>query len=287
MRKRILIYQVDAFTSVPLAGNPAGVVLDADDLPPDLRQRIAREMNCSETAFVASERNGVYHVRYYTPQTEVDLCGHATIGALHALHEQRGVVGDVVIDTNVGSLPARIEHDGQVWMRQASPAFRDVDAQSQKEMLDALGVRETDVPKNLPLALAYTGLWDIMVPVSTRQILLDLAPNMAVLEAVSRRFGAASVHVYTFDTVEPSSTLHARDFSPAVGVPEDPHTGTASGALAALLVHSGIVQPSNYVFEQGWSVRRPGLIHVQVDDAMQVSVGGRATTVITGDMVID
>ncbi|WAH37653.1 PhzF family phenazine biosynthesis protein [Alicyclobacillus dauci] len=276
------LYQVDAFTETPFNGNPAGVVLDAGQITPDIRQKIARELNCSETAFVTQTGQTTFRFRYYTPETEVDLCGHATIATLHTLHEQSGLTGEILVNTNVGDLPMRIEADGTAWMRQAAPQYRDIDETTKSRILDSLGLTKDELDANLPFGLAFTGLWDIMLPLPTRQSVHALQPNFDALAKVSKQLGAASVHIYAFDPVDQQSTLHTRDFSPAVGVNEDPHTGTANGALGALLVHHGVLKPGQFIFEQGWSIGRPGHILVEVTPDMQVFVGGRAVTTITG-----
>ncbi|EJY94482.1 phenazine biosynthesis protein PhzF family [Alicyclobacillus hesperidum URH17-3-68] len=284
--REVEIFQVDAFTKDPFLGNPAGVVLDADDLTSEMRQCIAREMNCSETVFVVHLGEHHYDFRYYTPATEVDLCGHATIAALHLLREWSEVIGDLLVETNVGRLRMRIEDSGMVWMEQAKPQFRDLEQVEKAQILEALGMSANDVARELPFAMASTGLWQVMVPVASRRTLLALEPRIDQLGVVSRQLGAACVHLYARDPVAPESAAHTRDFAPAVGVAEDPHTGTATGALAALLVHRGITEPGRHVFEQGWSVKRPGHIWAEINstDLSSVWVGGEAVTVLRGEM---
>lgn len=282
--RKISVLQVDAFSQVPFAGNPAGVVLEADGLDETVMQSIAAEMNCSETAFVSSGPSGL-RFRYFTPAVEVDLCGHATIAALHALGQQ-GVVGELQVKTNVGVLNMSIGQDGTCWMEQAEPQFRPVDSDQLVTVAGLLGLSREQIQSDIPLGLAYTGLWDLMVPVKDLHTLRTIRPDFDGLEKLNRQQGAASTHVYTFQTERQGSTLHARDFSPAVGVPEDPHTGTASGALGAWLVHQGVLKPGEHVFEQGWSVGRPGFIHVSLSENREVRVGGYAATVLRGEIFL-
>ncbi|GMA64491.1 PhzF family phenazine biosynthesis protein [Alicyclobacillus fastidiosus] len=275
----IEVSQVDAFTTTPFHGNPAGVVLNAKGIEPTMRQQIARELNCSETVFIEQGVTGRFKFRYYTPATEVDLCGHATVAALHTLYETYHLSGDILVETNVGMLPMRMEEDGTVWMRQADPQFCELDGAMRAAVVRALRVEDTDVHPSLPFELAFTGLLDILVPLKKLDTLHQLAPQFDMLSSICRELGAASVHVYTTETVGAESTVHARDFSPAVGVNEDPHTGTANGALGASLVRAGVIEPKRHVFEQGWSIGRPGHILVEVTQDMAVSVGGKAVTV--------
>lgn len=286
--KQANVLQVDAFTVNPFAGNPAGVVLDATGLDVGMMQKIAREMNCSETAFVLSSPDGSLRFRYFTPETEVDLCGHATIAAMHALHAERGLSGTTVVQTNVGRLEMEVTPEGVVWMEQAQPQFKELPKDMVSIIADYLGMSVEEIRTDIPLGLAYTGLWDLMVPIRNLNVLQSLKPNLTKLAQLNQQQGAASTHVYCFETEQSDSTLHARDFSPAVGVPEDPHTGTASGALGAWLVNLGVLQPGTFTFEQGWSVGRPGLILVEVSkDPLAVKVGGRAVVVLKGVMTLE
>lgn len=286
MNHSIEVYQVDAFTTTPFYGNPAGVVLHADQLSTGVRQNIARELNCSETIFISARGQNEYTFQYFTPTTEVDLCGHATIAGLHMLHQALQIEGSIQAVTNVGELPMRIDADGSLWMKQAHPQSQKVPEDKQDQIFRALNISKALKDPKLPLALSFTGLWDIVVPLKSRADLMQLQPDLHTLAEISRELGAASVHVYTMDVVEQTSTVHARDFSPAVGVAEDPHTGTANGALAALLVHEGVLQPNRFTFEQGWSVGRPGHIFVEVTENMDVFVGGRAVTVMQAKMAL-
>ncbi|SIS50473.1 PhzF family phenazine biosynthesis protein [Alicyclobacillus vulcanalis] len=285
--REIEVFQVDAFTEEPFTGNPAGVVIDGGELPRDLRQRIAREMNCSETAFVVQYERDRFRFQYHTPEAEVDLCGHATIAALHLLRERQDIIGDIVVETRAGLLPMRIDEKGPVWMRQAEPKFRDVPDDARRALLAALAMEEGDLADELPFALASTGIWQVMVPIKSRDRLFALAPDQLRLREVSRSLGAICVHVYALDPAEAPAVAVARDFAPAVGVAEDPHTGTAAGALASLLVDRGIVAAERELaFEQGANLGRPGLIlaRVEAGPPMRTWVGGHAVTMLRGEM---
>ncbi len=198
-------------------------------------------------------------MRYFTPAVEVDLCGHATIAGLSALAEAGKLAGKTTVETNAGILQMEVRADGSAWMRQARPQFRALPEEQQPFVAKLLGMSADRMVQEIPLGLSYTGLWDLMVPVDNLDTLQSLSPAMPELATFNRELGVASTHVFCMETKTETATLHARDFSPAVGVPEDPHTGTASGALGAWLVHQRILEPGEYVFEQGWSVGRARL----------------------------
>jgi PhzF family phenazine biosynthesis protein len=290
---------VDAFTTEPLAGNVAGVVPDATGLSDDQLARIAAELGASETAFVtpAATTDGIetgYRVRYFTPSAEVDLCGHATVAAFAARFDDGAIdAGEHPIHTNAGTFSVRVTDTGRVWMRQDAPRVTPVDVDLDR-LATALGVDAAalrDVGADLPAAVASTGLPFLVVPVNFLERLTDADPDHAAVEALSDEFDVAGVYAFTFDTLSASATLHGRAFAPAVGVPEDPVTGTASGAAAGYLRTVDAFDgdpPDEFVLEQGHVLDRPGRVHVRLteptdaaaDDAVRVSVGGDAVVAL-------
>ncbi|PSP56601.1 PhzF family phenazine biosynthesis protein [Halobacteriales archaeon QS_1_67_19] len=280
--------QVDAFTTEPFAGNAAGVVPNADDLDADQMQSIAAELAVSETAFFAESDAADRRVRYFTPTTEVDLCGHATI-ASHAHLVADGVIdpGTHSLETNVGVLDIEVEADGPVWMTQDAPEIREADLDYDR-VADALGIDRAaleDVGADFPLAVASTGLPFLVVPVNFLEHVSDMDPDFGAVEAISEEVDATGIYAFTFDALETDSTLHGRMFAPGAGVPEDPVTGTASGATGAYLREYEAFDgefPDEMRFEQGHFVDRPGYVRVRVGD--EVRVGGRAATALDGDL---
>lgn len=318
--KTIDIYQVDAFTDVPFGGNPAGVVPDAAGLDEREMQLIAREMNVSETAFVlpATEPGANLRVRFFTPANEVDLCGHATIGTFYLLAATGrltitpGTTMTIHQQTGAGVLPVDITAtaDGgteAVMMTQTTPKFWqpivDIDTVAR-----ILGLDRGEITG--PVQAVSTGLPDLIVPVKDLAALRHMDPDMPALAKYCAQYGIIGVHPFTFETIERGSTVHCRDFAPAVGIIEEAATGTASGALGAYLVQHGLVRPSvghatqdsshgsahegapggafTITCEQGHMLGRPSLIRVEVTGSPgrieQVRVGGRAVIVLSGKM---
>lgn len=278
--------QVDAFTAEPLTGNAAGVVPDAEDLSDEQMRAIARELSLSETAFLLPSSEADRRIRYFTPTREVDLCGHATIGS-HAFLAEEGVidVGTHTLETNVGVLDVEVREDGSVWMSQAAPEVRRVDLDYER-VGDALGIDPAamrDVGADLPFAVATTGLPFLVVPVNFLSHVGNADPDMKAVEALCEEVGATGIYAFTFDALGPDAALHGRMFAPLAGVPEDPVTGTASGAVGAYLVREATFEEGEeMVFEQGHFMDRPGEVHVVVDGT--VRVGGHAATALYGTL---
>ena len=282
------IYQVDAFADAAFGGNPAGVVPDARGLDVPTMQRIAREMALSETAFILPpEGDGDYRVRFFTPTDEVDLCGHATVAAFHLLAELGELEPPVRLrqETGAGLLEVHTATDGKVMMAQRLPTIEP--CPQVRELAALLG---TDAISG-EVQIVSTGLPDIIIPMRDRESLWALRPRLSELGDFCREHGVISVHAFSFDTVEEESTVHCRDFSPAVGVNEESATGTASGATAAYLAHHRLVPWSPRMvmqLEQGHILGRPSLIEAVIttagDEITGVEVGGCAYTVLKGTL---
>ncbi|OYR54554.1 PhzF family phenazine biosynthesis protein [Halorubrum halodurans] len=292
---------VDAFTDDPLAGNVAGVVPDAAGLDGDRMRRIAAELGASETAFLTPvEEDGDgdaadRRIRYFTPTDEVDLCGHATVASYASLFADGAIdAGEHVLRTNVGDLPITVTESGRVWMRQEPPTVETVDpADLDADRLgSALGIDPAalrDVGADLPVAVASTGLPFLVVPVNFLERLGEADPDMRAVEELSAEFDAAGVYAFTFDALEADSTLHGRTFAPAVGVPEDPVTGTASGAVGGYLRAVDAFEgdfPEEIRCEQGHFLDRPGHVRVRVEEGEGGAEDGDVTVAVGGDAVV-
>ena len=280
---------VDAFAAEPLAGNVAGVVPDASDLSGEQMQAVARELGASETAFVRSSDSADRRLRFFSPEQEIDLCGHATVAAHAHLHESDAIgAGEHTVETNVGDLAIEIEADGTVWMTQDHPRIERVDVDYDR-LGSALGIDPAalrDVGADAPTAVASTGLPFLIVPVNFLQNLGAADPDLGAVEALADEHDAAGVYAFTFDALDAESTLHARSFAPSVGIAEDPATGTAAGACGAYLREIGAFDdfPDEMRFEQGHFLDRPGEVRVRV--AGDVRVGGRAVTSLDGRLAV-
>jgi trans-2,3-dihydro-3-hydroxyanthranilate isomerase len=289
---------IDAFAAEPLAGNAAGVVPDADGLDAERMGAIARELSASETAFLTDDADADvdHRIRYFTPEQEVDLCGHATIASLVHLHDEGELdAGAGRLRTNAGVVDVEVTEDGVAWMGTGEPSVEVVDLDYERAG-EALGIDPAalqDVGADLPAAVATVGLPFLIVPVNFLEHLGGAAPDMDAVEALAAEHGATGVYAFTFDALEAASTLHARMWAPGAGVPEDPVTGTASGACGAYLhaVDAFDDPPREMRFEQGHFVDRPGIVRVEVGsggdgDGDDVRVGGRAVTALDGSLVV-
>lgn len=300
-----IIYQVDAFTDIPFGGNPAGVVPDAAGLTDRQMQQIAREMNVSETAFVTKQKGGTadFHVRFFTPTQEVDLCGHATIGAFFVLAKKGYIEGDGAVKivkqkTGAGILPVEIYFEthevAHIYMTQAKPQFV-FSVQNKKELAEIMGIKETDIGlegiEATPQGIS-TGLPDIILPVKSLDVLKNIRPDWNALAAYSNRLGVVGVHAFSLETEDKGSSLACRNFAPAVGINEEAATGTSNGALGAYLIQNDIILwagEHTLLCEQGYYMDRPSKIMVKLEGSKEdliVKVGGKAVITLEGVMMV-
>lgn len=300
--RQFRLYQVDAFTREKFAGNPAGVIPNADGLTDEEMQKIARELNNSETAFVfrPDQDGGDVHVRFFTPTREVPLCGHATIAAhyVRALENNLGTVR-VFQKTGVGVLPVdivRTAEDYEIEMTQGAIEFGTV---LEGDVLDALllglGITPADLSGGGPVQIVSTGYSKVMVGIWDKAKLHALKPDMERLVSVSHAIGCNGFYVFTMEAPESGALVHGRMFAPASGIPEDPVTGNANGPLGAYLVRYGLVKPEGDVFTfcalQGEAMKRAGAVCVRVkiadNEPSEVSVSGSAVVVFKTELVLE
>ena len=256
--KEVIIYQIDSFTKEKFKGNPAGVVLNAENMTSEEMQLIARELNNSETAFVFKpdnqKENFDYQVRYFTPTTEVPSCGHATIAALYAKAQEDQLDScTVAIHTQIGILPIHIEredNDYLITMTQGkfelSPAF---DTSITQRIVLALGLTMDDLEEKCPVQIASTGHSKVMIGIKNNRTLNHLVPDLTALAKLSKEIGCNGYFVFTFDTDEKEILTNGRMFAPTIGITEDPVTGNANGPLGGYLIQNKIIETADGIFE--------------------------------------
>ena len=270
---------VDAFTDHPFGGNPAGVVLlEGDTFPKEeLMLQIAGELRYSETAFVRRDSEREYTVRYFTPKSEVELCGHATIATFSLLYKLQLTKGECICHTKAGDLSIKVGE--KVLMQMATPSIvatiEDID-----EIYRALGVK--DYHPNLSVQIAYSGLSDIMIPIADVTTLNALQPDMNAIAAITQRYKAVSFHVFAFGN--DGYTAHVRDFAPLYDIPEESATGTANAALTHYLQQNGrIPSVGDFTFLQGEAMGRPSVVAVRIVSDGTLYVGGTAYVLASGE----
>ncbi len=280
-----LYHLVDVFTDVPFGGNPLAVFPLADGLTDALMQTIAKELNLSETAFVmpATDARCDYRVRIFTPDMELPMAGHPTVGTAFVLQRQ-GVItapSRVTFQEGVGPVPVELALDGDkvaVTMAQPLPAFG-AEYDDRAVIADMLSLTEDDLLPDCPVQAVSTGVPFVYVPVKSLDAIGRASVKVDVWQHLLADGPAPHVYAFTLETVHDTSTVHSRMFAPLMGIPEDPATGAASGPLGAYLVRYGLAKPGVIINEQGIEMGRPSEITIGIDTDGEaftgVRVGGR------------
>ena len=295
MKNTYRIYQIDSFSNKKFFGNPAGVVYKADGLTEVDMQRIARELNNSETAFIFSSDSKEYdvHVRFFTPLREVPICGHATIAAHYVIALENNFKEKTCIrqKTGAGILPVEIEpidNSYNVIMTQGKVEFGDIiNGKNLDRLVSALGIDNDDLIKEAPVQIVSTGHSKVMIGIKDYKQLHNLRPDMKELNKLSDIINCNGYFVFTFDSKEKDILLKGRMFAPAIGIEEDPVTGNANGPVGAYIVKYNLVKIENdnlkFSAKQGMSIDREGTInvnvHIENSEPVKVQVSGTATVV--------
>lgn len=294
------LFHIDAFTTTLFKGNPAGVVLDADGLDAPQMQALARELKHSETAFVMAPQDGSHdvYIRYFTPATEVPICGHATIAAHYARAVALGLDStELRQKTGAGVQAIRVEAGAggayQILMRQGPPSFSEpLPAAERRALAWALGLDQNCFEPALPLQIVSTGHSKVMLPLRAGVALDAIRPDHAALSALSAEIGCNGY--FPFQLRACGRATDGRMFAPAIGIPEDPVTGNANGPLGAYLVRHGLMAHDGRLLRfdghQGRALGRDGVVHVEVDiergEPSQVAIRGSAAILFCAPLAL-
>ena len=289
----------DVFTDEALAGNQLAVFFNARSVLPERMQRIAREMNFSETTFVLpAETPGTdARIRIFTPGTEMPMAGHPTIGSTFALAHVGFIPTGAprfVCQLGVGPVPVDLEWKGRdlsfAWMTQMNPTFESP-VPYRSDVATAIGLEESDLVADLPVQAVSCGLPFLMVPLRDRATVDRAIVDASAFRRLCERT-AIEMPIFLFSFMHPAAA-HSRMFAPELGIVEDPATGIASGPLGCYLVQHGLVegeQARHIISMQGVAMGRPSKIHISIQGARdaitQVKVGGQAVLVARGELLV-
>ena len=287
---------VDVFTEKALAGNQLAVVLDGKGLTAKLMQRIARELNFSETTFILPPDDPAHaaKVRIFAPTVEMPFAGHPTIGTAWVLADEGLVPGgklEFVLEEKVGPVPVRGEKkNGGVVFWMTHPKLTYGEVLPHARVAAAIGLKEADVVESVPAQVASTGNPHLYVALRDAHAVDAAVSDHARLQTV---LGADSAFGIFLFAVNGENRLYSRMFS--LDIPEDPATGSASGPLGAFAVRYGLVERApkvEIVSEQGTKMGRQSFVHIEIgyddDDAdipSRIEVGGSVMPVLKGELL--
>lgn len=286
---------VDVFTRTSLQGNPVAVFVDAEGISATIMQKIAKELNLSETVFVlpASREDCDVRARIFNPAFEMSFAGHPTIGAAYVVREAGIVAGEpreIVLEELAGPVQVRIDEGDNpiIWLK--SPPVKSTRGYDPSSCSSALGLTEEELIPNVPCRLLTAGVPCIFVALRDK-----VAIDRAVLDPI--RFAAlhadqkGPVSMFVFAPV--SEGAYSRMFAPELGITEDPATGSATSPLAVFMMEYGLVASNDgtrFISEQGTKLGRRSLLHVHIkgsNGSDGIYVGGQVAPVARATMTID
>jgi trans-2,3-dihydro-3-hydroxyanthranilate isomerase len=288
---------VDVFAEEKFGGNQLAVFKNAHSLNTSEMQKIAKEMNYSETTFVLTDkkRNEGYDVRIFTPQTELPFAGHPTLGTAYVIQKEiiKEKVSEIKLNLKIGQIPVTLEFENDqvhtLWMTQNPPIFSN--QYGVDEMAEILGLTKEDMDESYPICEVSTGFFCFVVPVKTLAAVKKASVNLKKFYEFIETTRAKTILVFTKETLQKKNDIHVRFFAHYLGVPEDPATGSANGCLAAYLAKYRYfgTKKIDVLAEQGTELGRPSLLLLESEvkaGVINVRVGGRVFMVASGRLFL-
>ena len=299
---RLNYHLLDVFTDRQFGGNQLAVFPDPPpDLPAAMMQKIAKELNLSETTFLfpPADPTADFRLRIFTPAAELPMAGHPTVGSAYLL-ARLGALGSIadaksiVFQEGIGPVEVTIRADENgepkdVWMKQPIPQFLEI-YEDRANIAAILSLTVSDLQDGAPIQVLSSGLPFLFIVLNSLAAIQKMRLRLDKWAEHLAGTQAENVFVTTTETVCEDSTIHSRMFAPALGISEDPATGSASGPLGAYLLKYGLAPSSDMVSEQGFEIGRPSFIQIEAkrhgDDFTNVAIGGRCVYVGCGTLVI-
>ncbi len=283
---------VDAFTEIPGGGNRVALVLEAEGFSNETMHHIAARVGTAQVALVTDRDAAGFGVRFFAANGEIEFSGHASVALVHALASQGFIPENVrmYMRTINDTLSTELEQN-RATVQVPAPRFRDPPPwKTLQDFIEAMGANERYLHRGLPYGVAYTGMWSLFMPVVAPGLVDALEPEMEQLLELSRKLEVAAIHVYA--PYGPRK-FYARTFAPALGIPEDPVTGSANAALGALLARAGVVPrwegEVKLGITQGHLMGGPGHVDVRVEygpsgNILAVYISGKAVIAEKGEL---
>jgi len=282
---------VDVFSEGKYTGNPLAVFKNSGSLSNSEMQKIAREMNFSETTFILSnsKNKGGYDVRIFTPKEEIPFAGHPTLGTASIIQSDilQRRVDSLTLNVKSGQIAVSFDHQEEViWMKQNEPTFgRILDS---KMVSEVLSINHEYIDTRYPIQEVSTGLPVIIVPLLSLEATKKVRINIEKYYQLIEHTDAKAILVFNPETYCSENHLNVRDFADYYGIPEDAATGSSNGCLAAYLVKYAYFNKTeiNVQVEQGYEMKRPSLLFLNAsidNEKINVNVGGKVEKIAQGE----
>jgi len=282
----------DVFGNDKYSGNQLATFFDFGQLSTDEMQKIAREINFSESTFITSpdKVNDGFNVRIFTPVSEINFAGHPTLGTAFIInsHLLKDHTESVKLNYHVGQIPVTFENE-TLWMRQNQPEFGKSPATSL--IAETLGLTTEDIDDRFPVMEVTTGLPFTIVPLRTINALKKARVSLPKFNEFIKQTWAKDILVFSRETYEWHHDLSSRVFVEYLGIPEDPATGSATGCLAAYILKYNVFGDDSIdlTVGQGYEINRPSELKIKASlnkGIYYINVGGKVMEIAEGDWKI-
>ncbi|CAM4321504.1 PhzF family phenazine biosynthesis protein [Zobellia roscoffensis] len=278
-KKKVTVQVLNAFAENGKGGNPAGVVLNADELTTKNKLEIARKVGLSETAFVSKSKTEDFKLDFFTPSKQIAHCGHATVATFSYL-KQIGALKNSSSSKETIDGSRKIQMIGDLaFMEQLAPKYADV-SHKESAILKSLGLNKVDLLANAPIQLVNTGNSFILIPVKSKDILKSIVPDLDLITEVSKEFDLIGYYVFSTDMESTAYDATSRMFAPSYGIEEEAGTGMAAGPLASYIFDVLKKKQNSFKIQQGKYMKIPSpsliLVNLQIekDEIMGLMAGG-------------
>ncbi len=287
-KRKLVYYIVDVFGSEKYSGNQLAVFTNAEGIPTTEMQKIAQEINFSETTFITGYNLDlkVFDVRIFTPFNEVPFAGHPTLGTSFIANQFffDGKSKKINLNLQVGKIPVEILDD-ILWMNQIQPTFGEtIDS---KTLAEVLGLQISDIDHRYPAQIVSTGLPFILICLNSLDALKRCNLNSFAVKEKLQKYSTNEIMVLTTEAYNPKDQIACRVFVPEFGIPEDAATGSANGCLSAYLLKYKILEKSNIDISvgQGYEMNRPSTLFHKSSlsgNKFDINIGGTVIPIAEG-----
>ncbi len=291
-----VFYIVDVFAKEKFTGNQLAVFRNVHNLSDNEMQKIAKEMNFSETTFILSDekKNGGYDVRIFTPNKEVPFAGHPTLGTAFIIQNNviKKPVRKIILNLKAGRIPVSFNYTknraDNLWMKQLQPIFGN---KFDPEIIsNVLNLKKTEIDTKFPIQIVSTGLPVIIIPLKKLNSVRKARINNDIYNELIKDVEAKTLLIFSNETYNPEYDLNVRFFADYYGISEDPATGSANGCLAAYLVkhHYYETNQIDLKVEQGYEIGRKSLILIRSEEktnGISIYVGGKVKMIAKGEFL--
>lgn len=282
---------VDVFSQGKYTGNQLAVFKNAEKIPENEMQQIAKEINFSESTFILlnTKKDNGYDVRIFTPNEEIPFAGHPTLGTAYVIQNEilESPCDRLILNYKVGQIPVSFDNQEEIiWMKQNEPTFGQVlDA---NKVSDVLNIDKEYIDNRFPIQEVSTGLPVIIVPLKSLEAVKKVRIDREKYFELIEHTDAKGIMVFSPEAYSSENDLNVRDFADYYGIPEDAATGSSNGCLASYLVKFRYFETKeiNIRVEQGYEINRPSLLFLKASDdngRINVYVGGKVEKIAQGE----